>query len=47
MIEGKVNTFKIINIRPTLQLDGNIGGLRELIINPQNVRITNFSISKP
>jgi len=46
MIEGKVNTFNIINIRPALPLDGNIGGLRELIINPQNVRITNFSILK-
>jgi hypothetical protein len=47
MIEGKVNVLDIIKSRPALPLDGNIGGLPEYIINPQNVSITNFSVLKP
>lgn len=37
----------IINSRPALPLDGNVGGISEYIINPKKVRITNFSVLKP
>jgi|GEM_PF-3170100 len=44
MLEGKVNFNDIIKFRKALPLDGNIGGLPEYIIDPQDVRITNFSV---
>jgi RHS repeat-associated protein len=47
MIEGTVNSRNIIKSRSALPLDGNIGGLPEVIIDPKNVRITNFSVLKP
>lgn len=47
MIQGKVNASDIITIRPALPLDGNVGGLPEYLINPQNVSITNFKVLKP
>ena len=47
MIKGTVNPKNIIQSRPALPLDGNQGGLREFIINPQNVNITDFRILNP
>jgi len=47
MIEGKVNINSIIKSRSALPLDGNIGGLPELIIDPKNVSIIDFRILKP
>ncbi|MEI6349105.1 MAG: RHS repeat-associated core domain-containing protein [Bacteroidota bacterium] len=47
MIEGKANVLDIIKTRSALPLDGNVGGLPEHLINPQNVRITNFKVLKP
>jgi hypothetical protein len=37
----------IIKSRTALPLDGNKGGLPELIIDPKNVNITDFSVLKP
>jgi len=47
MIKGRVNVNKIIGSRSALPLDGNIGGLRELIINPKDVKLTDFKILNP
>ena len=47
MIKGKVNTNSIIKSRSALPLDGNKGGLPELIIDPKNVRLTDFKVLKP
>lgn len=47
LIQGRVNTTDIIKSRSALPLDGNKGGLPELIIDPKNVRITDFSILNP
>lgn len=47
MIKGKVNINSIIKSRSALPLDGNIGGLPELIIDPKNVRLINFKVLKP
>ncbi|MBW3518749.1 hypothetical protein [Flavobacterium sp. NKUCC04_CG] len=47
MIKGRVNSNNIIKSRSALPLDGNKGGLPELIIDPKNVRITDFKILKP
>ena len=47
MIQGQVKVGNVMKFRKALPLDGNIGGLPELIINPKNVRITNFSVIKP
>lgn len=47
LIEGHVRPYNIIIRRDALPLDGNAGGLPEFIINPLNVRITNFYILKP
>jgi hypothetical protein len=47
MIKGSVNFVDIIKLRSALPLDGNKGGLPELIIVPKNVRITDFSVLKP
>jgi hypothetical protein len=47
MIEGKVNINDIIEAHPATPLDGNIGGLREYIIDPKNVIIINMSVLKP
>jgi len=47
MVKGTVNTSNIIESRPALKLDGNKGGLRELIIDPKNVNITDFKVLKP
>ncbi len=33
--------------RSALPLDGNVGGLKELIIDPKNVRINRVSGAKP
>lgn len=37
-VKGTVNKSNIINRRAALPLDGNMGGLDELIINPRNVK---------
>ena len=47
LIQGKVNPADIIKSRPALPLDGNKGGLPELIIDPKNVKLTDFSVLKP
>ena len=47
LIKGKVNAADIIKSRSALPLDGNKGGLPELINGPKNVNITDFSVLKP
>lgn len=47
LIQGKVNPADIIKSRAALPLDGNRGGLPELIIDPSNVRLNGFSVLKP
>lgn len=47
MIKREVDTKNIINKRAALPLDGNKGGLSEYIINPEHVKIKNFTILKP
>lgn len=47
MIKGKVNINNIMKSRVALPLDGNVGGLPELIIDPKNVRIIDFKVLKP
>jgi len=47
LIQGKANVKDIIKSRSALPLDGNKGGLPELIIDPNNVNLTNFSVIKP
>ena len=47
LIQGRVNATDIIKSRSALPLDGNKGGLPELIIDPKNVEITDFSILNP
>jgi hypothetical protein len=47
MITGTTRLSDVIKSRPALPLDGNKGGLPELIIDPKNVRITDFSVLKP
>ena len=47
LITGKVNAADIISSRSALPLDGNRGGLPELIIDPKNIRINDFSVLKP
>ena len=47
LIKGKAKATDIIKRKLADPLDGNKGGLPELIINPKNVNITNFSVLKP
>lgn len=47
LIKGTVNASDIIKSRSALPLDGNRGGLKELIINPKSVSVTDFSVLKP
>lgn len=47
LIKGKVNAADIIKRKSADPLDGNKGGLPELVIDPKNVNITNFSVLKP
>jgi len=42
-----VNAADIIKRKLADPLDGNKGGLPELIIDPKNVNITDFSVLKP
>jgi hypothetical protein len=44
MIKGRAKLADILQSRSALPLDGNRGGLPELIINPKNVQITDFSV---
>jgi RHS repeat-associated protein len=47
MITGKANASDIIKSRSAFPLDGNKGGLPELIIDPKNVEITDFAVLNP
>ena len=47
LIKGEAKITDIIKSRSALPLDGNKGGLPELIIDPKNVDITDFSVLKP
>ena len=47
MIKRKVNINSIIKSSSALPIDGNVGGLPELIIDPENVRLIDFKILKP
>ncbi len=44
LLTGQANTNDVILTRPALPLDGNDGGVEELIIKPENVEITDFSV---
>ena len=47
LIQGKVKIRDVIKFKSADPLDGNIGGLPELIIDPKNVTLTDFSVIKP
>jgi hypothetical protein len=47
LIQGRARASDIIESRSALPLDGNQGGLPELIIDPKNVDITDFSVLNP
>lgn len=47
LIKGRANPTDIIKSRSALPLDGNRGGLPELIIDPKRVDITDFSVLNP
>ena len=47
LLKGTANKKDIIKSRDALPLDGNSGGLPELIIDPSNVDITDFSVLRP
>ena len=47
MIQGKAGVRDVIKFKSADPLDGNIGGLPELIIDPKNVRLNDFSVIKP
>lgn len=44
LIKGKVRAADVIKFKSAEPLDGNKGGIRELIIDPKKVRITSFSV---
>lgn len=47
LLQGRANVNDIIKTRPALPLDGNKGGLPELIIDSKNVDLTDFSVLNP
>ena len=47
VLSGQVKASDILETRSALPLDGNAGGLLELIIDPKNVKLTDFSVFKP
>jgi hypothetical protein len=47
VIEGTVMNKNVINIRRALPLDGNKGGIPELIIKPSNVKVNRVSGANP
>jgi len=47
LIKGQAKASDIIKSRSALPLDGNRGGLPELIIDPKNVKLNDFSVLKP
>ncbi|EGG94168.1 Rhs family protein [gamma proteobacterium IMCC1989] len=47
LIKGKVKASDVIKFKSADPLDGYKGGLPELIIDPNNVNITDFSVLKP
>lgn len=47
MIQGRASVRDVIKFKSADPLDGNIGGLPELIIDPKNVRLNDFSVLQP
>ena len=47
LIKGQARKSDVIKFKSADPLDGNKGGLPELIIDPKNVNITDFSVLKP
>lgn len=47
LIQGRARRSDVIEFKPADPLDGNRGGLPELIIDPQNVELFDFSVLKP
>ena len=47
LLHGEAKFGDIIKSRRALPLDGNKGGMRELIIDPKDVIITDFSVLEP
>jgi hypothetical protein len=47
LIKGQARASDIIKSRSALPLDGNRGGLPELIIDPKNVKLNDFSVLNP
>lgn len=47
LIQGRAKASDVIKFKSADPLDGNIGGLPELIINPNNVDIIDFQVIKP
>jgi hypothetical protein len=47
LIKGQARASDIIQSRSALPLDGNRGGLPELIIDPKNVKLNDFSVLNP
>jgi hypothetical protein len=47
LIKGQARASDIITSRSALPLDGNRGGLPELIIDPKNVKLHDFSVLNP
>ena len=47
LIKGSAKKSDVIKFKSADPLDGNKGGLPELIIDPKNVNITDFSVLKP
>jgi RHS repeat-associated protein len=47
LIQGEVNIKDVIKFKSADPLDGNVGGLPELIIDPQNVKLNDFSVIAP
>lgn len=46
LIQGRAKVQDVIKFKSADPLDGNVGGLPELIIDPKNVNITDFSVLK-
>ena len=47
LIKGRARRSDVIEFKSADPLDGNRGGLPELIIDPQNVNLFDFSVLKP
>jgi len=47
LLKGKAKSSDVIKFKSADPLDGNKGGLPELIIDPKNVNLNDFSVLKP